>query len=511
MRRCRRWAPALALSSLLCGCGTTVATTGAPSSAVRDGGLTAGGAGSAAGLTAAGHATSPTGTAGGGSGALAAGGTATSGGPAASSAVGAATTGTTHGGVRPHSVTGAVPAHAPGVTDKYVYVGVPYSSQAASADRALGAAAAAPSYDGRAVNNAVVKYANAHGGFAGRQLVPVYYDYNVSDDRNTQDQSACAKWTQDNKVFALYSSTSPILDACAEKEGALAFGTGPLTTYQQFPHLIDPDEIRLDRLGTVTTDGLYSAHYFTGRLGLVTWDDPAYRYTITHGYLPALAAHGVKVWQTSYITVPQTIGALADTSAAVSSAITKFRSLGIDHVIIQDGSVGVFSGGGLTLEWMDQSKSQHYTPRYGQNTYNFPGEAALPSDQMDHALAIDQVDYDPKFDVGWHPNKARELCFKIQADAGLPVRSSNPNDEAIAGSACDLVFFLQQMMNGVSFVNADNAIQAAENSGTSFNSAIVYGTKLIPGRRDGGDMFRAEEYFASCSCLKFQGPPYYAD
>jgi hypothetical protein len=66
-------------------------------------------------------------------------------------------------------------------------------------------------------------------------------------------------------------------------------------------------------------------------------------------------------------------------------------------------------------------------------------------------------------------------------------------------------------MNGVSLVNADGVIQAAQGLGTSFKSAIVYGTKLIPGRRDGGDMFRTEEYLASCQCLKFQGQPYWAD
>jgi hypothetical protein len=467
------------------------------------------------GLTAPTNAAGAAGTAVGGAGPAAVTGGNTGTGAAGQSAgvggTGAAGGATTSGGASGRSGTGLVPANAPGVTDKYLYFGVPYNSQAASADRALGVAGAAPSYDTRSVYNAVVKYANAHGGFAGRQMQPVYFNYNTSDDRNAQDQSACAHWTQDNKVFALDSETSLILDACAEKAGAIAIGTGPETTYRQFPHLINPDEVRLDRLGTVTTNGLYRAHYFTGKLGLVTWDDPAYRYTIEHGYLPALEAHGIKVWQTAYITVPQTAAALGDTSAAVSSAMTHFRALGIDHVIIQDGGVGVFAGGGLTLEWMDQAESQHYYPRYGQNTYNFPGESALPSDQQNHALAIDQIDYDPKFDVGWRPNKARQLCFKIQADAGMPVSSSKPNDEAIAGSACDLIFFLQRSVNGVSLINADNAIQAAQTFGTSFQSAIVYGTKLIPGRRDGGDMFRTEEYFASCQCLKFQGQPYWAD
>ena len=78
-----------------------------------------------------------------------------------------------------------------------------------------------------------------------------------------------------------------------------------------------------------------------------------------------------------------------DTSSAISSAVTKFRAEGIDHVIVQDGPAGVFGDTGLTLEWMNQAKSQRWYPRYGQNASNAPGWSVLPSDQMDHAIAID--------------------------------------------------------------------------------------------------------------------------
>jgi hypothetical protein len=262
----------------------------------------------------------------------------------------------------------------------------------------------------------------------------------------------------------------------------------------------------------VTVNGLAKAHYFTGKLGLVTWDDPTYKLAMTDGYFPALAQNHVQVAQTAYIMVPQQIGALGDMTAAVSSAIAKFKSLGIDHVIIQDGPAGVWAGTGLTFEWMNQANSQRYYPRYGQNTDNSPGWDVLPADQMDHALAIDQSDYDKKFDEGWHVNRFREQCFKIQAEAGYPVASSNANDEFIAGISCDLTFFLQQVMNGgLSQITNDAFVNAAQRLGTSMPSAIVYGTKLSPGRRDGGSLVRTEEYLQSCRCLKYKGPPYDSD
>jgi hypothetical protein len=283
------------------------------------------------------------------------------------------------------------------------------------------------------------------------------------------------------------------------------------STFDRFPHFVDPYVTRLDRLGPVTVNGLYSAGYFTGKLGLVTWDDPNYRYTAEHGYIPALAAHGITLRDKAYIVVPQQIGALGDMTAAVSSAITKFRSEGIDHVIIQDGHAGVWAGTGLTLEWMDQAKSQGYYPRYGENADNSPGANILPSDEQNNLLAITDGDIDASYDAGWHLNSARVKCFQIQAAAGMPVSSSNLNDEGLAAQACDSVFFMQRVINSLSVLSNDAYMQGVSAVGKSFASSVVYGINLFPGRRDGADMERTAQYFSSCTCLKYGGAPYWVD
>jgi len=258
-------------------------------------------------------------------------------------------------------------------------------------------------------------------------------------------------------------------------------------------------------------NGLSNAGYFGGKLGMVTWDDPEYRYTMTQGYFPTLAAHGITPTDTVYISVPQQVGALGDMSSAVSSAVTKFKAEGIDHVIIQDGHAGVWAGTGLTLEWMNQAKSQQYYPRYGQNASNSPGWSGLPADQMDQAVAIDFGDYDPKMDAGWHTNASRDPCFKIEADAGMPVQSSNANDEGLAAQACDFVFFLQRVINSLSTISADSFMQAVGGLGTAFQPALTYGTKFGPGQHDAGAMVRTEDYSAACQCLTYRGPPFYPD
>ncbi len=358
--------------------------------------------------------------------------------------------------------------------------------------------------------NTAIRYANSHGGFAGRKLEPIYYDYSLTDDQSTQDQAACARYTQDNKVFVV-GLADDVLRACAEKAGAVSLVGCDTTaaTFQRFPHFVDPYCMRLDRLGSVTVNGLAHAKYFSGTLGFVTWDAPSYKSAYENGYVPALRANHVALKDKVFIAVPQQVGALGDMSAAVSSAITKFRSEGIDHVIIQDGPAGVWSGTGLTFEWMNQAKSQRYYPRYGQNALNSPGWDVLPADQMDRAIAVMDSDNDAKYDQGWHTNKTRKKCFKIMADAGYPVRSSNENDEGIAAQVCDIVFFTQMVMNRASSLTSDGFVQTVETLGRDFPSAYVYGTEFGPGLHDGSAAVRKAEYFQSCKCLKYSGAPYY--
>jgi hypothetical protein len=416
-------------------------------------------------------------------------------------------------GAKPAGVTSKfLPAKGPGITNDSIYIGVGYSSSAAAGDKAIGAANAAPSYDERNVANAIINYTNKHGGYAGRTLKPLYYDINVSQDVSSQEQAACAYWTQDHKVFAI-GAGNDILDTCAEKAGALPIGAGSATaaTFKKYPHLIDPDAIAFDRLGAVTTAGLNHAHYFAGKLGLVTWDDPSYRAALQNGYLPALSKIGVKPLQIAYINVPQQLGAIGDMTAAVSAAVAKFKSLGIDHVIIQDGPAGVWSGDGLTFEWETSAKGQAYYPRYGGNDNNAPGFSVNPHDEENMGLFVEYADNDPSDDTGWHPNTARTQCFKIEADAGFPVSSANTNDEGIAAALCDAFFFTQRVMNSSTELSNNGFIAAAEKLGKSFQPATVYGSYLFPGRRDGGDMVRTAEYLNSCKCLKYQGPPAYAD
>lgn len=422
------------------------------------------------------------------------------------------TTGHAEGGT---GTAGAVPTtgatSVPGITPTTIYVGDIYDTSGGAGNDAIGAGNA-NGHDIRDYDKAMAAYLNNHGGVLGRKVVFTFFGESSqsTDPASTLSQAACSFFTQDKKTF-LIPGPDDILRACAEKSHGIAMGTGgTLLTYQRFPHYVDPDLMRLDRLGRVTVNGLARQGYFTGKLGLVTWDDNDYHYAIDRGYRPALAALGLKASDTAYINVPQSSGGLGDTSAAVQGAVLKFKTEGIDHVIIQDGPAGVFSGTGLTLEWMTQAKAQVYKPRYGANTLNNLGAVFLPSDQEANALVVSQADYDPMYDAPGMTNPARSQCFSVMKAAGLPVDRSNAQDQVNAITACDRLNLLKIALTLGGAPTDFAFMKGIDATGITYQPAGVFSAKLGPDQHDAGDKIRNGHFETPCDCVKLDGAPYSA-
>ena len=396
----------------------------------------------------------------------------------------------------------------PGITATSINLGLQYTKDAAENSAQFGASGLSPG-DFRSYYQPVIDYINSHGGVAGRKLVPYYYGVNpqAAGGIAAEDAASCAYWTQDHKVF-LMSGGRDGLNACAEKNGGvtMAYGNETARTFAQFPHYLDPISFRLERVGALTVRSLAKRGYFTGKFGLVTWDDPNYRLSVKDGYEPALRAAKVPVVETAYIPVPQAYGDLGASNAAISNAILRFASQGIDHVIVQDGPAGLFGGGGLTLQWLNNSESQQYRPRYGMNTYNSPGSQALPATQQQNMLFVSWSNLTPASDAGYRTNTTREACFKIMTDAGVTLTSSNQN---VAAIICDSLFLFQRVGNRPGALTADGFIAQAEQVG-SYPVASVYGASLAPDKHDGGDLVRDGHFDTSCACAVLDGPPYRA-
>jgi hypothetical protein len=304
---------------------------------------------------------------------------------------------------------------------------------------------------------------------------------------------------------------------CARRAGAISLDADGATsrTMHDFPTLLDPIKRSLDQLSATTVAGLErqawskpTTEWPTGKIGIITWDQTNYHYAVDHGLVPALKAHGLSATDTRYVVAPETLGAVSDSSAAVSSAVLSFQSKGIDHVLIQDGAAGVFSGAGLTLLFLENAESQHYRPRYGFNVNNVPGLSVYPAAQQHGMLAIDSSDWDARMDVGYRTNTVRERCFAMMRAQGVTISGDIP--EGAAAQYCDKVWFLQQAGALAHTLTVPGVVAAAESMGTRYRPATVFGSRLSPSRHDGDELIRNARFDDGCSCMKYTSGAYSA-
>ena len=515
-----RRAPLVAglLALAAAGCGTTVSGTASTVADGGQGGQALTGPGTAAGGSAG--SVGGTGTAG-GSSVLGGGSGSTSSGAAASSAGATYGSGSvvspppgTGGGV---STSGSAAANGPGITPSTIYIADAYEPDAAAADSALGAANANPG-DTKTETEAIVKYINNHGGVAGRKLSVVWYKASVYQDANTTYQQACSTWTQDNKVFVI-GAGNPILDQCIANAHAVGITSGAITLEttamnQKYPADINVSGLTNDRAMKLTIEGLAKQGYFANgaKVGIATWDSAYFSWSIQHAAVPALNALGVHNVPVEYITPPQSYGELGATSASTSSAVLKFRQMGIDHVILFDGAVGVNASGVLVLEWMQQAQSQHYNPRYGlDSTSGFTSLASdYPKQQMVGSIG---VGWDPSLDVpasDWPPSKlppSGRLCLQIMRQAGQP--ASGANAAGLQLAYCDRYFFIKRVLDAIRGpINQQSAMAVIDAIGSGYQPLTTFGISLSPQQHDGVRLVRNVGFDASCTCYHYTSQPY---
>ena len=506
MNRARTGLAAAAAALALAGCGTTVSSltaNGAGTNAANSGGLGVPGSSPAAGGANQPGQASLTGSAGG-------------------QANGSTVNGQSGGATSAGGTTGASggstgPANGPGITATTIYLGAVYDPDAAAADAGLGAAGLNPG-DVKAETEAVYKYINAHGGIAHRKAVPVWYQQSVSNDASTTAQAQCATWTQDNKVFVMENEV-PIIDQCAQTAGAINVSAGEITAetsaaLQKFPAVYNMSGLANDRAMRYTIEGLAKLGYFAkgAKVGIATWDDPVFSYSIQHGAVPALAKLGLKNVPVKYITSPQSYGDVGATSASARSAILSFQTSGIDHVILFDGQSGVNSSGILVIEWMNQAQSQGYNPKYGLNSTSGLSTIApdVPSQQLPGAEGVGWVpgiDLD-NADFAALPMTAEgKLCLQIMKDAGQ--QQSGANAITIQLGICDKLFLLKRVFDAMTGpINQATAEAALNALGTTFQPSVTFGQQFSTSRHDGAYLVRNAIYNSGCGCFKYAGQAY---
>ena len=411
---------------------------------------------------------------------------------------------------------GGAPAAAafsgPGVTAKEIKIGLAYCGDCAGANAAVGAGGEDPG-DTRRYAQAVLDEVNARGGIAGRKLVPVFHEISASANIDQSAQEACETFTKDNKVAAFFFR-GEIAAQCGLNAGVFVGANSGIGPYlEKYPNVFNSFSIRQESLYASTVRAMVKqgwhkpdATYPTGKIGLITWDNNEYRFAMKNGYLKALGAAGLKFEEPRYIAVPQNANALADASAAISSAVLSFQQKGVDHVFIGDGPAGIFAGAGLTFLFLQNAESQKYRPRYGFNSNNAPDFDPYPVEQQVNMLAVEHLDLEPANDQGIALNPQRERCFNIMKKRGLPVGQSQTQNVAIL--ACDSVWTAEEIFKKSGGTTLQRVIPGAESLGTSYRSPAAYGSRFRPGQHDGGFLYRNSKFDRSCACMKYTSKPY---
>jgi len=419
--------------------------------------------------------------------------------------------------------------NGPGVTATTITFGFTYTVNGAAANSAAGAGGVTQG-DELKEAQAFVAYINKHGGVAGRRLVLVTHAYDALSTQTLDQQvsAACADFTQDHKVFAAQGGTEQ-MQVCLDRARAVSvldnLAVTSAESFRRHPYLAEVSLFDLDRLARNEVTALVDQKYFTGwntvtggpgtgaaKVGYITFDDANFRSSSTRSMLPALAraGHAVSSNDVVYVHVPDNQADLSATSAAISSAVLKFQQSGVTHVVMYD------AGGTLTLLFTTRAESQHYRPRYGVNSNNglgllLDGGEVVPA----QAVGAAGLGWFPSLDLpdaanpdnGPYSNASRRRCIALMNAAG--VTTADANSKAVPLLYCNTFFLFKAavekgvQLRGGTTIDRDTFLAGVNALGSSFESAMTFGTSFSATKHDGAAFYRRVTFDQPCGCMKY--------
>ena len=418
-----------------------------------------------------------------------------------------------------------------GITPTTITIGVVYTSDDDAANKALGNNITTG--DQQADGQAVIDDINAHGGVAGRQLKAVWYDYQATDARpyTTIDSEACAKFTQDNHVFAVAGDgLTDNFTACITHAGALMTNSlGPLIGpdkeyFEKYPYAFQLNYLSQDRMMAEEVRSLVRENYFSGwntatgnpapavasKIGILSFDTPNWGDPLHHVMLPALAGagHAVNSADVQEVAYPQGTNGIGATVAQIQNAVLRFRQDGVTHVVILDGN------GSMTLYALNNMRAQHYYPRLGVNSAT--GVEALSTQYHQDAQAFNGA-----VGLGWLPlldlppggedkylGPSTPACIKmIEKRTGQ--QFSDANAASVAMAYCDEIEVIADAINKAGPVpNRDTVSAAIEAMRGNVPAAGSYGLYFSPTQHDGIEYGYDLIFDEKCACTKYVRGPY---
>lgn len=362
--------------------------------------------------------------------------------------------------------------------------------------------------DNKPVFEAFVKYINAHGGLGGRQVQPVYYEYNEGQDPQAQDAAACATFTQDHHVFlvigGINSGAGELLPCLAKHDVPLigAATQGDQRFFEQYRrYAYEPDELNLTTGLKLLIANLKARGYLASvhKVGLVQYPGAIYDNAVRDGLIPALKSVGLSL--TDRVVASSTTDNSAIASAATNAEL-RFSSEHIDLVVFAT------PGGAAETYFMSNAQTQGYKPKYGIWSADSPYVLAktAPSGQLAGSIG---VGYLPGLDVASNQDPtagtaAGKACLAMGKSMGL---DESGLGNALVRTSCDVFFTLQKAMaSAVAATTSTAALeQAIDAIGSSYAPASTFAIRWNPAHHDAAAGYRNLAYNTGCSCFTYVG------
>jgi hypothetical protein len=353
---------------------------------------------------------------------------------------------------------------------------------------------------------------NKRGGLGGQQVRGDFYAISSTETSSSADvqQRICAHFTQDVKVAIVVSTLSALvgdpLRTCLRKAGvglvSNSLTSGDAQTFRTFPHYVEPSALRVDRIAAALPAGLAASGFFTkgAKVGVLTIKRPTFQRATDDVLVPALRRLGFKP-EVARITDPEADA--AGSGSDTSSAVLKFKSAGVTHVLL------LSPNGTIALLFTNQAESQLYRPAYGFTSQDAieglveGGFIQNPSQQLAKAAG---VGWQPWLDVALSDNPLQSRatrCFDVLRKAGASYTASAARWHAALG--CDTVSLLEDVARTSSAPFSTPALfRALPLLGAHHRSLATFAADF-GSRRDGAAAVRYFAYNASCGCFRYSG------
>lgn len=427
-------------------------------------------------------------------------------------------------------VEASAPASLPPITDKTIKVGITYLEDPGAANAAAGFAGIGQ-VDQRRGWEAMIREVNRNPPF-GRKILPVWYSQTTDEVQSKGfervEQEACARFTQDNKVFLVWDGGliggADTFHSCATKARVPEIGGGGglswRKTYTDFPYLAQPAAAGLDRMAAFQVDHLHAAGYFSKfkdnappytpqkpvdgkpRIGLIRYDPPSYKAGAA-AMRERLAAHGLSFcdgceFEVSYSS--DNVQEQLDDATEVNAAIQSFKAKGVTHVMF----LGSTFGTRITLFFIDGAEKQQYRPRLGLNPLDSPqlirnnlGPASYEQFRQSVLVTWNPAHFDMQTDEF-------KRCKAIFEAAGETFGGDDKTrqKEALIAGYCNTAWYFSAALEAAgrsltleSWMNGVHTVKPVPSA-----SAYLMQTKL--GRHDGIGAVRRGAWFEDCNCYK---------